>query len=342
MMRTLHQLAKLVGADLVGDGATVIENAATLTEAGPGDITLIDNIDRLNYLLDGQMSAVVMPKSDLHVGIPALMVDNVHAAFAQIVKEFRPPRQAPKPFVSSQAYIDQTAKIGENVTIYPFAYVGAEAEIGDNVILHPHSCVMAGAKIGDNTTLFPGATVHEDCIVGKRCVLNAGASVGANGFGYKLVEGKHVLSAQLGNTILADEVEVGVNSSIDRGAYGPTRVGEGTKIDNLVMVGHNCQIGKYNLLCAQVGIAGSTTTGDYVVMAGQVGVRDHVHIGTGAMLGAKCGVMCDIPENAKMLGAPACPEREQLLKFALIAKLPEFKKQLRDADKRLRALEENG
>lgn len=339
MAQTLSQLAKLVNATVVGDGSTVIENAVILSEAGPGDITLIDNVSRLDTLFNTQASAVVMPKSDLSVGIPALMVDDVHDAFTKIVKLFRPQRVAPQPFVSLQASIDPTAKIGVNVTIYPFAYVGAEAEIGDNVVLYPHSCVMAGAKIGENSVLYPGVVIHEDCIVGKRCILSAGASIGANGFGYKPVDGKHTLAAQLGNVILGDDVDVGANSCIDRGAYGPTRIGDGTKIDDQVMIGHNCQIGKHNLLCAQVGIAGSVTTGDYVVMAGQVGVRDHVTIGDLAILGAKCGVMNNIDPGAKMLGAPACPEREQLLKFALISKLPEFKKQIRDIENRLKKLE---
>ena len=339
MAQTLSQLAKLVNATLVGDGSTVIENAVILSEAGTGDITLIDNVSRLDMLFNTQASAVVMPKSDLSVGLPALMVDDVHDAFTKIVKLFRPQRVAPQPFVSLQAGLDPTAKIGVNVTIYPFAYVGAEAEIGDNVVLHPHSCVMAGAKIGEGSVLYPGVVVHEDCVVGKRCILSAGASIGANGFGYKLVDGKHALAAQLGNVILGDDVDVGANTTIDRGAYGATRIGDGTKIDNQVMIGHNCQIGKHNLLCAQVGIAGSVTTGDYVVMAGQVGIRDHVHIGDCAILGAKCGVMNNIDPGAKMLGAPACPEREFLLKVAMVSKLPEFKKQIRDVDNRLKKLE---
>ena len=339
MSRTLHQLAKLTGATLVGDGSTVIHNAATLSDAQSGDITLLDNVERLDLLMDGQMAAVVMPPSDLSVGVPSLQCSDVHTVFTQIVREFRPQRPQTAPFISPQAYIDPSAKLGKDVTIYPLAYIGPETEVGDNTIIYPNSQLLTGAKVGSNTIIYSNVTIYNDCVVGSYCILHAGASIGANGFGYSQKSGRHVLSAQLGNVEISDYVEVGANSTIDRGAYGPTRIGEGTKIDNLVMVGHNCQIGKHNLLCAQVGIAGSASTGDYVVMAGQAGIRDHVHIGERAILGAKCGVMSDIPAGAKMLGAPACPEREQMIKFALTAKLPEMRRSVRKLEQQVKDLE---
>ena len=156
---------------------------------------------------------------------------------------------------------------------------------------------MAGSQIGQDVTIFPNAVLYEDTVVGPRCVIHANAVLGAYGFGYGFADGRHVLSAQLGNVVLGADVEIGAGTTIDRGTYGPTVIGEGTKIDDLVMVAHNCRIGRHNMLCSQVGIAGSTTTGDYVVMAGQVGVRDHVHIGTGAVLGAMAGVTNDVPDG---------------------------------------------
>jgi UDP-3-O-[3-hydroxymyristoyl] glucosamine N-acyltransferase len=171
--------------------------------------------------------------------------------------------------------------------------------------------------------------IYENTIVGPRCVIHAGAVLGAYGFGYCCESGRHQLSAQLGNVILEADVEVGAGTTIDRGTYGPTVIGEGTKIDNLVMIAHNCRIGRHNMLCAQVGIAGSTTTGDYVVMAGQAGVRDHVHVGSRAMLGAKAGVMSDVPDAARVVGIPATPEREQMVKQAVLSKLPEMRRQLK-------------
>jgi UDP-3-O-[3-hydroxymyristoyl] glucosamine N-acyltransferase len=189
---------------------------------------------------------------------------------------------------------------------------------------------MAGCKLGVGVVIFPGAVLYEDTLVGDRAIIHAGAVIGCYGFGYKLVEGKHVLSAQLGHVEIGCDVEVGANTTIDRGTYGPTFIGEGTKIDNQVQIAHNCRIGRHNMLCSQVGIAGSTSTGDYVVMAGQVGVRDHVHVGDRAILGAMAGVTNDVPAGATMIGIPATPEREQKLKQAALSKLPEMRKQLKE------------
>ena len=187
-------------------------------------------------------------------------------------------------------------------------------------------------------TIFPNAVLYENTVVGPRCLIHANAVLGAYGFGYGFADGRHVLSAQLGNVVLEADVEVGAGSTIDRGTYGPTLIGEGTKIDDLVMVAHNCRIGRHNMLCSQVGIAGSTTTGDYVVMAGQVGVRDHVHIGDRAVLGAMAGVTNDVPEGSRMIGIPATPERDQKVKQAAFSKLPEMRRQLKQLQRTVEAL----
>ena len=201
--------------------------------------------------------------------------------------------------------------------------------IGDGSTIHSGVHIMAGSRIGANVTIFPNAVLYENTIVGPRCLIHANAVLGAYGFGYGFANGRHVLSAQLGNVVLGADVEIGAGSTIDRGTYGPTSIGEGTKIDDSVMVAHNCRIGRHNMLCSQVGVAGSTTTGDYVVMAGQVGVRDHVHIGDRAVLGAMAGVTNDVPADARMIGIPATPERDQKIKQAAFSKLPEMRRQLK-------------
>ena len=167
--------------------------------------------------------------------------------------------------------------MAEDVDVHPLATIGDDVTIGAGSTIHSGVHIMAGSQIGEDVTIFPNAVLYENTVVGPRCLIHAGAVLGAYGFGYEQVEGRHRLTAQLGNVVLGADVEVGAGTTIDRGTYGPTVIGEGTKIDNLVMVAHNCHIGRHNMLCSQVGIAGSTTTGDYVVMAGQVGVRDHVH-----------------------------------------------------------------
>jgi UDP-3-O-[3-hydroxymyristoyl] glucosamine N-acyltransferase len=210
--------------------------------------------------------------------------------------------------------------------------------IGPGSAIHSGAHIMSGCRIGAQVTIFPNAVLYEDTVVGPRCVIHAGAVLGAWGFGYDLVDGRHQLSAQLGNVVLGADVEIGAGTTIDRGTYGPTCIGEGTKIDDLVMVAHNCRIGRHNMLCSQVGIAGSTTTGDYVVMAGQVGVRDHVHIGAGAVLGAMAGISNDVPEGSRMIGIPATPEREQKIKQAALAKLPEMRRQMKKLQQTVDAL----
>ena len=240
--------------------------------------------------------------------------------------------------ISPLAIVSPAAEIGDDVDIYPFATIGEHVTVGAGSTIHSGVHVMAGSRIGECTTIFPNAVLYEDTIVGPRSIIHANVVLGAYGFGYGFADGRHVLSAQLGNVVLGANVEVGAGSTIDRGTYGPTTIGEGTKIDDLVMVAHNCQIGRHNMLCSQVGVAGSTTTGEYVVMAGQVGVRDHVHIGDRAVLGAMAGVTNDVPADARMIGIPATPEREQKIKQAAWSKLPEMRRQLKQMQRAIDAI----
>ena len=329
MQATLGELATLVGGQITGDDQLVIRGAATLYDAGPGQITLVDQSEKNHRLQNCRAAAVVAPRNFVPHDIPAIQVDDVHRAFAIIIGRFSPPRTVPRIGISPLAVVSPTAEIGPNVDIHPFATVGAEVEIGPGSTIHSGVQIMAGSKIAADVTIFPNAVLYEDTVVGPRCTIHACAVLGAFGFGYSCVNGQHHLSAQLGHVVLEADVEIGAGTTIDRGTYGPTVIGEGTKIDDQVMIAHNCHIGRHNLLCSQVGIAGSTSTGDYVVLAGRVGVRDHVRIGDRAVLGAMAGVINDVPAGARMVGIPATPEREQMVKQAALAKLPEMRKQLK-------------
>ena len=263
-------------------------------------------------------------------GLPAIQVDDVHRAFARSSCHFRPPRaaRADRHQPAGRRSVPRR-RSAEDVDIHPFATIGDDVTIGAGSTIHSGVHIMAGSQIGRDVTIFPNAVLYENTVVGPRCVIHANAVLGAYGFGYGFADGRHVLSAQLGNVVLEADVEIGAGTTIDRGTYGPTVIGEGTKIDDQVMVAHNCRIGRHNMLCSQVGIAGSTTTGDYVVMAGQVGVRDHVHIGDKAVLGAMAGVTNDVPDGARMIGIPATPERDQKIKQAAFSKLPEMRHDLK-------------
>jgi UDP-3-O-[3-hydroxymyristoyl] glucosamine N-acyltransferase len=341
MVTTLSDLARLVAGHVVGDGTCIVVGANILNAAGPADITLLDSPEKAHLLARSAAGAVLAPRGFELADRSGIQVEDVHAAFAKIVNYFRPGAVKRAIGISPKAIVSATAQIASTAQVYPGATIGDEVEIGAGSMIHSGAHILDGCRIGENVTIFPGAVLYENTRVGARCIIHGGAVLGAYGFGYKLVEGRHVLSSQLGFVELGPEVEVGAGSTIDRGTYGATFIGEGTKIDNLVMIAHNCRIGRHNLICSQVGVAGSTTTGDYVVMAGQVGVRDHVHIGAGAVLGAKAGVSGDVRDGVRMLGTPAVPEREQKLLFATISKLPEMRKQLKELQREMEVLQQH-
>ena len=340
MTYTLAELAKLVDGTITGDEHLVISGAAPAHNAEIGHVTFLSHADKSSYLTHCRASAIVVPRGVQIDRFSTIQVDDAIAAFEMIVRYFCPPRGTRKREIHHTAIIDPTAVLGKDVAIGPYAVVEGEVEISDGVTLDSGVKVMAGCKIGADSVIFPNAVLYENTVIGRRCLIHACAVLGAYGFGYDSSRGTHILSQQLGNTVLGDDVEVGACSTIDRGTYGPTFVGEGTKIDNLVMIAHNCRIGKFNLICAGTGIAGSSTTGDYVVMAGRVGVRDHVHIGNGAVLGAMAGVISDIPEGARVVGIPATPEKEQMRMQVAKAKLPEMRRELKELKVAVRDLQQ--
>ncbi len=338
MSITLTQIAGLVGGRLSGDGGILITGASTIRDARAGDITLADDAKLLRRLDSCQASAVLVPRDVEPGDRPYITVDDVHKSFAIVVGHFRAPRPKRPMGISPQAYVSPTARIAPDVDIHPFATIGDEVEIGPRSVIHSGARLMAGCRIGQDAVIYPNAVLYENTIVGDRTLIHAGAVIGAYGFGYETFEGRHVLSAQLGYVEIGADVDIGAGTTIDRGTYDATVIGEGTKIDDQVMIGHNCRIGRHNVLCSQVGIAGSCTTGDYVVMAGQVGVRDHVDIGDGATLGAKAGVKDDLPGGRVYLGAPAIPEREQMHVMAAFGRLPEMRRQLKSLQRTVESM----
>jgi len=322
---TLGELADLVSGKVNGDPSTLIHGAAVLGEVTEGEITLIDHADRIKRLASTGAAAVVHPEKVVCDWPAAIVVNDAHAAFAAIICHFRPQRTRIDIGIDPWAIVSPSARCGKGVSIHPGATIGDDCEIGDGTTIYPGAHILAGCEIGRDVVVGPGVVMYENSVVGDRSIVHGGVVIGGHGFGYSQVGGRHVLSAQLGYVRIENDVEIGAGTTIDRGTYGATTIGEGTKIDNMVQIAHNCCIGRHNLICAQVGIAGSTSTGDYVVIGGQAGLRDHVHIGTGAQLSAMAGITNDVPEGAVMLGIPAAPMREQKLKLAALSKLPEMR-----------------
>jgi UDP-3-O-[3-hydroxymyristoyl] glucosamine N-acyltransferase len=334
---TVRQLADLVGGELLGDGDVPIKAARPLSEAGPHDLTFVDG-DR--YLpawhKSNAAAAIVTPAVPLN-GRPLIRVRDPIVAFATIVLELRGQQVAtpPPPRIDPSAHIHPTAKLAADVTVGPNAVIGEGCVLGAGTRIHPGVVIGRNCTLGADCILYPNVVLYDGCVLGDRVILHANAVIGADGFGYRMQGGKHLKGPQLGHVEIGDDVEVGACSTIDRGTFGPTRVGAGTKMDNLVMIAHNCQIGRHNMICSQVGIAGSCVTGDYVVMAGQVGVADHVTIGEKAVLGAQSGVPQDVPDNGRVLGTPARPDKDAWRIMLAWEKLPELLRDVRKIKKHL-------
>ncbi|WP_207398953.1 UDP-3-O-(3-hydroxymyristoyl)glucosamine N-acyltransferase [Bremerella alba] len=340
MGTTLAQLAELVDGKVFGDPDRVITGANIIRDAVAGEITLMDKPDQTALLMeDCQASAVLVREESEKLNIDGIVVANVHEAFGKIIRFFQPWEQTASAGIHRSAIVSLAAVVDPTATIGAGAVICDGVAIGKNAVIHSGVHIQAGCRIGEEVVIFPGAVLYDRTEVGDRCIIHANAVLGAFGFGYDSSSGKHILSAQLGNVVLESDVEIGAGAMVDRGTYGSTLIGEGTKIDNTVQIGHNCRLGKHNLICSQVGIAGSSTTGDYVVMAGQVGVRDHVHIGTGAMIGAKAGIGSDIPNGQQTLGVPGGPAKVILGEHMAIKKLPEMRKTIKSLVKRIEQLE---
>lgn len=330
MTRTVRQLAEQVRGEVAGNGDLPIADARTLSEAGPGDITLVDGDRNLSAWHDCPAAAAVVPLGTPVNGRPLIRVPDPLAAFADIVLQFRrtlPP--IPTGRIDPAASVHPTAVLGPDTSVGPFAVIGEGAVIGARCRIHAGASVGRFCTIGDDATLHPHAVLYDECTLGNRVTIHANAVLGADGFGYRTQDGKHVKVPQVGTVEVGDDVEIGACTTVDRGTFGPTRIGTGTKIDNLVMIGHNCRIGRHNLLVSQVGIAGSCTTGDYVVMAGQVGIADHVEVGGKSIIGAKAGVVKDVPEGSRLLGYPARSDKESLRIYLCLDKLPDLLKDMR-------------
>ena len=338
MSLSLAQIAELVEGQLNGDGEIQIADAVILRDAREHHITLVENEKYAECLARSAASAAIVPRGIRVAEMPTIVVGDPRTAFLRIVSRFRPATAASRTGVSPTAHVSPSAQIAVDVDVHPGATVGENVRMGRGCTIHSGAHIMAGCELGEDVTVFPGAVLYENTVVGNRSTIHAAAVLGAYGFGYDLVDGRHQRGAQLGHVVVGEDVEIGAGTTIDRGSYGPTTIGDGTKVDNQVMIGHNCRIGKHNLLCAQVGIAGSCVTGDHVVMAGQVGLRDHTTIGDRAQIGAKAGVSADLDGDQQYLGAPAIPARQQMQIIFALQKLPELKKKVRQLERQLTSL----
>lgn len=337
MQKTLEEIAQIVDGKITGEASTIIRGVKNIALAGPEDITFAVE-PYINEAEACQAGAVIIPEDIEGFFKTAVRVKAPRLAFAKLLEVFTPPIHIERG-VSSQAQIGKDVKLGANVSIMPFVVIADNVEIGDNVVLYPHTYIGQYVSIGKDTLIYPNVTVREFCKIGERVIIQSSSVIGGDGFGFVTKDGKHTKVPQIGNVIIEDDVEVGALVGIDRATMGSTVVGQGTKIDNLVHIGHNCEIGANNLIVAQTGIAGSTVSGHNVTFGGQTGVVGHIHIGSNTILAARSGPIADIPEGVFYAGFPARPHQEWLRMEAAAKRLPEMRKQIKALEKRLQQLE---
>ena len=338
MQTTVTRLAELVQGRVHGQERTIVA-ARPMNEAGPNDITFIESDRNLRHLKKCcAYTAVVSPTLAVRRqellsadGTPLTLIEvnDPLMAFVALVRHLHGEVAEPPPSIDPHAIIHPSAQIGPEATLHPFVVIGEGSVLGARCRLHSSVVLGRNCRLGDDVVLHPHVVLYDSTVLGNRVIVHANAVLGADGFGYRFQGGKHVKMPQFGSVEVGDDAEIGAGTTIDRGTFQATRIGAGTKIDNLVQIGHNCQIGKHNLFVSQMGIAGSCSTGDYVVIAGQVGVSDHVHIADRAIIGARSGVVRDIPAGERMLGAPARPESEEKRILLSLGRLPELCRDVR-------------
>ncbi len=333
----LADVAERLGCALRGDGSVVVSRVAGLDEAGPGDLSFVANPRYLPHLAKTRASAVIV-SPEVETRLPSLLTGEPYLVFARAVALFNPEAR-PAPGVHPAAIVDPSAVLAEGVHVGPLAVIGARVRIGTRSVVHPQVVLYPDVVVGEDCLLHSGVQVREGCRLGNRVVIQNGAVIGADGFGFaRDGDGHYQKIPQVGIVVLEDDVEIGALAAVDRAALAETRIGQGTKIDNLVQIGHSVSIGEHSVLAAQVGIAGSVKVGRQVTLAGQVGVAGHLTLGDGVIATAQSGIPSSVAPGSMVSGTPASDNRSWLKVSAASQRLPELLKRVRAMERQLARL----
>jgi UDP-3-O-[3-hydroxymyristoyl] glucosamine N-acyltransferase len=338
----LGQIAALIGspAPPAAVAEVSISGVSTLEDAGPEDLSFLGADSFLKQFAETRAAAVLVQKNVKLVSsprTPTLAVDDADLAIAKVLEVFYQPPQRPTAGVDALAKVDPTAVLAQNAAVGAFSFVGSGTRIASGTIIHPHVYIGSQVEIGPDCEIFPHVTIRERIKIGARVIIHAGSALGTDGFGYRWDGSRHAKIPHIGTVIIEDDVEIGSCVCIDRAKFADTRIGRGTKIDNLVQVAHNVIIGPHCILVGQAGLAGSTTLGAGVVLGGQAAVRDHVNLGDGAMVAA-CGAVADnVPPHTIVSGMPALPHRQTLREQAALRRLPDLVVQVRKLQEEIKA-----
>jgi UDP-3-O-[3-hydroxymyristoyl] glucosamine N-acyltransferase len=317
---SIGEIADFVGGKHSGDGARPITGVASLTQASDEQLSFLSNRKYAAQLAQTRAGAILVPQNLEGENERWIRVDDPYFALARIMSRWFSARPMPKG-ISPKASIASSAKLGTNVAVGPFVTIGENVVVGNNVTIFQSVSIEAGSNIGDDCIIYPNVVIYDGMRIGRRCIIHASVVIGSDGYGFAMHDGKHHKIPQIGIVRIEDDVEIGAGTTIDRAALGETVIGEGTKIDNLVQIGHNVKIGKHCLLVSQVGIAGSTELGDHVFVAGQSGFSGHLKIGHRVQVAAKSAVLEDVPDDTKVMGSPAMPFNEFARRQAAVKRL---------------------
>jgi UDP-3-O-[3-hydroxymyristoyl] glucosamine N-acyltransferase len=337
---TAQQIADFLKGSVVGDPTAKVNNFSRIEEGLPGTITFLANPKYEHFIYKTKASIVLVnddftPASEIK---PTLIkVPNAYTSLAMLLN-LAEQSKTRKNGIDASAFIARTALIGEDCYIGTFAYIGEQTEIGKGGRIYPHVYIGDQVGIGENTIIYPHVTIYDGCIIGKNCIIHSGAVVGADGFGFAPENGAYKKIPQLGNVILEDEVEIGANTTIDRAVMGSTIIHKGVKLDNLIQIAHNVEIGENTVMASQVGIAGSTKIGSNCMLGGQVGLAGHLTVGNNSQIGAQSGIISNIHENSQIMGSPAIPNKDFLKSSIIFKKLPEIYQSLNRLKKEVEEL----
>ena len=334
---TASQIAKQLDGTVLGDGSIEITGFAPADHARAGDLTFAEKESYFAAAEQSQASAILVSDDFTSASKVLIKVPDARVAVAKILPLFFPPDQEPQgvhpsAVITDSAQVDPTAHVGPNCVI------GENVKLGARCVLLGGNHIRKGCVLGDDVVLHPNVVLYPDTQIGNRVIIHAGTVIGSDGYGYVFDQGRHLKMPQVGNVIIHDDVEIGANTAIDRGALGPTEIGQGTKIDNLVHLAHNVSLGRHNLIMGQCGFAGSVQLGDYCVIFSQSGIAGHLKLGPQATVGAKSGVMRDIPAQGVEVGIPAQPDKQMKRQLVAMKQLPELIKRMRAAEKELAEL----
>lgn len=338
---TAGMIAGLIEGTVVGDPGAIVNNFAKIEEGKPGCISFLANDKYEHYIYETESSVVLVnnnfePKKEIKATL--IKVADAREAVAKLLQAYesmKPKRTG----ISDLAFIDPSAKVGENCYIGPFVAIAEGVEIGDGCVLHPHVTIGKNAKVGENTEIYSNAVIYHDCKVGNRCILHAGCVIGADGFGFQPTPEGYDKIPQIGIAIIEDDVEIGANTCVDRAVMGATIVHKGVKVDNLVQIAHNVVVGSHTVMSGQTGIAGSTKIGEWCMLGGQVGVSGHINIPDRTMVGAQSGITSTIKQaGTTIMGYPAFGSQDFFRSSAIFRRLPEMNRTILQLQKEIEEL----